>query len=533
MCGHVGVAGRIHKAESDIFQDMLYCDALRGMDATGVGRVGAGRSITIFKNSLPSYELMGYKAFDNIAAPGARVLIGHNRSATVGNRDNKHNAHPFEHGDILGAHNGTLPYDSRTKLEKHNDFGTDSEALFYNIARNGIEETIPKIWGAWALVYYDARDNTINFLRNDQRTLFYVLSEDKKTLLWSSEVGLLHWITSRRNYKVDKPRLLTEDTLKYWTVPEPDQTFGEPAMLKINGRSAPTAVSVQPGRPYGYTGGGESWHSQKEKETNSQGNSSTQKTTTNTYANVEFSAKELLETLAKYNIEDPCSNWWFDPKLDTLAIEFDDDTSKDPWAWTPEDDTCTWIARVKELCERGFEYGDPKATLEVVIPPAENPDLDYKNFLSKTTNSIWNVARNKAQALPVPKDKLKGAWWSVKHKLWVFNRALVDYDLSSKQVDHYFQFGVFISEKINKSPAKVETSVLPFSMTNRPPYKNPQTRQQMTKSEFNIITKRGCDWCQASINWGDAARFAAVSGNVECFCSQCADKPEVQQYVRS
>ena len=57
--------------------------------------------------------------FKEMAQP--RAIIGHNRSATIGNIT-KDNAHPFRKGDLVGVHNGTI------HSLKQSNGSTDSEA---------------------------------------------------------------------------------------------------------------------------------------------------------------------------------------------------------------------------------------------------------------------------------------------------------------------------------------------------------------------------------------------------------------------
>ncbi len=84
-----------------------------------------------------------------------------------------------------------------------------------------------------------------------------------------------------------------------------------------------------------------------------------------------------------------------------------------------------------------------------------------------------------------------------------------------------------------KGIPKVKTQsfskVVPIKPVN---YLNPMTRLPMTVEEFNIETKNGCDWCNSSVNWGDAAQFFRIDSNIEVFCKSCLDgDTELQQYT--
>ena len=109
---------------------------------------------------------------------------------------NNVNAHPYQFGDIAGAHNGTLTKDSWADLEIESGemTDTDSAAVFACINEVGIDQTIKLMErgrtsreGAWALTYHNKVDGTINFIRNDHRPLWFAFSEDLKKVYWASE----------------------------------------------------------------------------------------------------------------------------------------------------------------------------------------------------------------------------------------------------------------------------------------------------------------------------------------------------------
>src|SRR3546814_3056993 len=109
------------------------------------------------------------KDFGDLMKRTHLMLFGHNRAATKG-AVNQENAHPFNHGDIVGCHNGTLY--NVTNLDDHKDFKVDSENIFYDMSRNGAKATIAKLQGAFALCWYDESNRTVNLVRNSQRPMY-------------------------------------------------------------------------------------------------------------------------------------------------------------------------------------------------------------------------------------------------------------------------------------------------------------------------------------------------------------------------
>jgi|GEM_PF-5133668 len=188
MCGLVGMAGDIsYQAVSTVFKNMLDVAQVRGRDSTGVIRVDKDLDYTWAKQVGPPNWLYESRVYENtIEKADTCVLIGHTRSKTVGDVNVK-NAHPFDYPDegICGVHNGTLR--SYSHLDGYTFQKVDSEVLYNHLSKNGAAETFNDIDGAWACVWWDDNEKTLNFIRNDQRPLWFTWSKDGKTMFWASE----------------------------------------------------------------------------------------------------------------------------------------------------------------------------------------------------------------------------------------------------------------------------------------------------------------------------------------------------------
>lgn len=180
----------------------LYIDALRGWDATGLATVSSTKNIEINKKALPAQDFLSLKQVDSqIEAYAARVFIGHNRAATRGAINNV-NSHPFQHGHITLVHNGSLVnYDN---LPDHSHFQVDSDALAHSIYKIGTVETLKKVKGAFALVWYDSELEKVFMVRNSQRPLHFAFIKNENMVMYASEKKMLEFLISRAGYEVDQ-----------------------------------------------------------------------------------------------------------------------------------------------------------------------------------------------------------------------------------------------------------------------------------------------------------------------------------------
>lgn len=170
---------------------------VRGKHATGIVQVkGQCSSVNNFKLAYPApifldlpvvqQELLGFSS--------NTVAIGHNRHATKGASDSHANAHPFEHGHISMVHNGSLTTWLNLTTET---YSVDSEAICRALELDGPEVVIPKLRGAFVLVWVDSIANTLNFVRNSERTMAIAVNENTNKMWWASEIDMLNWSLNR------------------------------------------------------------------------------------------------------------------------------------------------------------------------------------------------------------------------------------------------------------------------------------------------------------------------------------------------
>jgi glucosamine 6-phosphate synthetase-like amidotransferase/phosphosugar isomerase protein len=220
MCGIVGVIAKtttgLMKTGEDTFLQLLYANALRGDDSTGLICVEKDSTFHIAKQaSEAAWFTPQYTASDVYKSMWSKgkAYIGHNRKKTVGKVAHE-TAHPFVVNDEFAmVHNGTL-YNHKALA----DTEVDSEALSQVIAKAfendvympSLEETLGRVHGAYAVAMYDQRHHAVRMLRNKERPLSYV--ETQNAWFFASEAPMLFWILARNGYSANE--------LKIQAVPE-------------------------------------------------------------------------------------------------------------------------------------------------------------------------------------------------------------------------------------------------------------------------------------------------------------------------
>lgn len=210
MCGLFGIIGQgINRDDCNFFQDIMIFSAVRGTDATGFACGSThGKGYVNKKASDPIWFLQNLSKLEerDIDNVSYNYFLGHTRLATKGEKTVAA-AQPFEYNRIAGTHNGTLDIN-------FDGFQSDSDAMFSRINSMGIKTTISmmKPNDAYAIVYYDKTDKSVNFIHNGKRKLYFALNEKRNTLYYASENGMLIAALWRNGIEA-KPFFFSEDFL--------------------------------------------------------------------------------------------------------------------------------------------------------------------------------------------------------------------------------------------------------------------------------------------------------------------------------
>lgn len=225
--------------DRQVFRDLLDICQLRGRDSTGAININKDKTYNFFKSLGPPTLMFDRRSYtDNIETGSHAAFIGHCRHKTSG-AVSVANAHPFEFEEqgIIGVHNGTLT--NYSHLDGYSYSKVDSEVLYEHLSLNGPEETFNQIGGAWACVWWDDKAETLNFIRNDKRPLWFCWSENRRKLFWASSIWMLEaieydgrkvrmWRGPQDDYK-NKYIELPENTLWSFNL-EPNAKKDEPTL---------------------------------------------------------------------------------------------------------------------------------------------------------------------------------------------------------------------------------------------------------------------------------------------------------------
>lgn len=192
MCGIVGYISKkddAYVAEKEHFMRFaLALDTLRGHDSTGIMTVSKKFDVHTMKTLMPGDRFVHSDRYKKKWEPGW-AKVGHNRAATFG-KVTVDNAHPFVDGPIALVHNGTLWAGGRTLPKVNDDLEVDSAQIAHNFALHKpgeASDVLREIDGAFALVWFDTRDRSINMARNSERPMHYAVGKERDVMWFMSD----------------------------------------------------------------------------------------------------------------------------------------------------------------------------------------------------------------------------------------------------------------------------------------------------------------------------------------------------------
>jgi len=222
MCGIIGLLAKnqsgFFSKDADIFSQLLYADAVRGWDATGVFGVLRNGDVDIKKQAAAAGHFLQtpqYESFSKKLVSDYRIAIGHNRKATHGEKRHA-DAHPFWDAEekICLVHNGMI----RNYKDFCKEATVDSAAIANALATRPRKEVLEEVDGAFVFIWYDVEEKSLYIIKNSDRPL--AILETSSTFIICSEMSLGFWITNRNNEKVANTIVIEDMVLYQYTLEE-------------------------------------------------------------------------------------------------------------------------------------------------------------------------------------------------------------------------------------------------------------------------------------------------------------------------
>jgi predicted glutamine amidotransferase len=192
MCGICGVASEfLGQSEVKKYMELMHLSVLRGWEGSGTVFVDEGKNLRTrtIRSMANGTQLILSQKFSAIARDGRKqLLLGHTRFPTRGKKILE-NIHPHTFGHIVGVHNGTFKQVNGKHLWGSDR--SDSSLIFEDIATRGFNEAIKTCEGAYAMVWMDTKERTLNFIRNDERPLWFARTKSEGTMYWASDKDYL------------------------------------------------------------------------------------------------------------------------------------------------------------------------------------------------------------------------------------------------------------------------------------------------------------------------------------------------------
>jgi asparagine synthetase B (glutamine-hydrolysing) len=226
MCGIFGYAktqngqsdNQLEKLK-DIFTYLADESVVRGTDSTGISMINPTDRRT-FKATASSSEVVNDKTWKSEILDrvdrDSTIAIGHVRLATHG-VINTRNAHPFEIGDVIGAHNGII-YNYNKLADKYNkNIEVDSEIIFESLNLKPMDKALEELEGDEKLSWIKDSNKIVHLARESSRPISVAYWKKARILLWASTGDILNKALDRADLSLNNVSLKSDTIYSFNT----------------------------------------------------------------------------------------------------------------------------------------------------------------------------------------------------------------------------------------------------------------------------------------------------------------------------
>jgi amidophosphoribosyltransferase len=244
-----------------MFSELLVETQDRGHHATGLAHFRRDGAYEMHKSPVSADLFTTYdETYDSILnnlSNETSLVISHTRWYTKGKPDNNDNNHPFDIGNVIGVHNGTVGNDDYLFSQNKENFTriaeVDSEIIyqlinFHNkdaITFEGLQEALEKSYlrGMFALAFAHKNQPNLLHVVKQERPMDFVCWQEAGVAIFNSDkkyiynafnklarIGKLFGVNvpyTLTEYKLDEDRYLTLDA----NADSFDAMFSEPQKL--------------------------------------------------------------------------------------------------------------------------------------------------------------------------------------------------------------------------------------------------------------------------------------------------------------
>lgn len=192
-----------------VFNEMFVNTQARGEHATGLVHFKRNGGYDFHKAALSAQQMVTNDETYNQIIDGMGVntfsIIGHTRYFTKGKPDNNDNNHPFDIGNVVGVHNGTITNDDMLFKKFEKDFSriaeVDSEIIYqminhYNselITYEGLREALEKtlLRGLFGLAFAHKNQPNLVHIVKQEKPLSIAYWQEAGVVFFNSQTDLM------------------------------------------------------------------------------------------------------------------------------------------------------------------------------------------------------------------------------------------------------------------------------------------------------------------------------------------------------